>query len=171
MTQLRGQVSNTIPELGTVSPPAVPNWLQSPLKPRAWLCMEVASNHDNYQLRVNLDKIRDWARSKADGAHDVKSSSNVRIASSRAGIKPTAPLSAFYKENSIVFPLYLLYYIYNYYCGYAPCLLQSSCYLSADFFVTCYDCNLWLHMTVMWYFPMLHLSNNLKEKKKKRNIK
>jgi len=30
---------------------------------------------------------------------------SVRLANSKAGIKPTAPLSAFDKENSIEFPL------------------------------------------------------------------
>ena len=57
------------------------------------------------------------------------------------GIKPTALCLAFDKENSIESPLDLLYYIYNYYCGYAPCLPQSSCPL-ADLFVTCCDCDL-----------------------------
>jgi len=65
----------------------------------------------------------------------------VRIASSRARIKPITPLSVFDKENSIEFPLDLLYYIYNYYCGYILCLLWSSYYSLADFFVTCYDYN------------------------------
>ena len=58
--------------------------------------------------------------------------------------------------------------------SYAPCLPQSSC-PSADFFVTC--CDLWLvTMCVMWLcdchmiFPTLHLSNNLKEKKRNINI-
>jgi len=37
---------------------------------------------------------------------------NVRLANSKAGIKPTAPLSAFDKENSIEFPLDLVHYIY-----------------------------------------------------------
>jgi len=37
-TQLWGQVSDTIPELGTVLLLIVPNWLSSPLKPKAWLC-------------------------------------------------------------------------------------------------------------------------------------
>ena len=105
----------------------------------------------------------------------------VRIANSWAGIKPTAPLSAFNKENSIEFSLDLLYYIYNYYHGYAPCLPQSS----GDPFVTSCDCDLWLHcdMTILWLLshlcdsvtshviiPMLYLSNKRKEKKKKRNI-
>jgi len=65
----------------------------------------------------------------------MKRTSAIRVASSRAGIKPTAPLSAFDKKNLIEFLLDLLYYIYNYYCGYAPYLPQSSC-PSADFFVT-----------------------------------
>jgi len=40
---------------------------------------------------------------------------SVRIASPRARIKPTAPLSAFDKENLIEFLLDFLYYLYNYY--------------------------------------------------------
>ena len=61
-----------------------------------------------------------------DSAQSMELSSNVRLANSKAGIKPTAPLSVFDKENSIEFLLDLLHYIYNYYCGYAPCLPQSS---------------------------------------------
>jgi len=109
---------------------------------------------------------------------------NVRIANSWARIKPTASLSALDKENSIEFPLDLLYYIYNYYHGYAPCFPQSSC-PSADFFVTCcdYDCDfivmwpfcdfchtfvsLWL---VTWYFlcsTLVIIEKKRKEKEKK----
>jgi len=40
-------------------------------------------------------------------------SSNVRLANSKAGIKPTAPLSAFDKENSIEFPLDSVHYLYK----------------------------------------------------------
>jgi len=60
----------------------------------------------------------------------------------QAEIKPTALCLAIDKKNLIESPLDLLHYIYNYYCGYAPCLPQSLC-LSADFFVTyCdYDCD------------------------------
>jgi len=42
----------------------------------------------------------------------VKLSSNVRLANSKAGIKPTAPLSAFDKKNPIKFLLDLVHYIY-----------------------------------------------------------
>jgi len=38
---------------------------------------------------------------------------HVRIANSKAGIKPTAPLSAFDKKNSIEFPLDFLHYLYK----------------------------------------------------------
>ena len=48
-----------------------------------------------------------------DSACDVESSSNVRLANSKAGIKPTAPLSAFDKENSIEFPLDSVHYLYK----------------------------------------------------------
>ena len=37
----------------------------------------------------------------------------VRLANSKAGIKPTAPLSAFDKENSIEFPLDSVCYLYK----------------------------------------------------------
>ena len=59
----------------------------------------------------------------------------------QARIKPTTLCSAIDKENSIEFLLDLLYYIYNYCCGYVSYLPQSSCPL-ADFFVTCYDCDM-----------------------------
>jgi len=38
---------------------------------------------------------------------------NVRLANSKAEIKPTAPLSAFDKENSIEFPLDSVHYLYK----------------------------------------------------------
>ena len=56
-----------------------------------------------------------------DGARDVESSSNVRLANSKAGI----PLSVFDKENSIEFPLDFLHYLYNYYM---VCALFSHAY-------------------------------------------
>jgi len=49
----------------------------------------------------------------------------VRVANSKAGIKPTAPLLAFDKENSIEFPLDFLHYLYNYYM---VCALFSHAY-------------------------------------------
>jgi len=39
-------------------------------------------------------------------------SSNIRLANFKAGIKPTAPLLAFNKENSIEFPLDFVHYLY-----------------------------------------------------------
>ena len=51
--------------------------------------------------------------------------SGVRLANSKAGIKPTAPLSAFDKENSIEFLLDFLHYLYNYYI---VCALFSHAY-------------------------------------------
>jgi len=47
-----------------------------------------------------------------DGAHNVELSSNVRLANSKARIKPTALLSAFDKENLIEFPLDSVHYLY-----------------------------------------------------------
>jgi len=49
----------------------------------------------------------------------------VRLANSKAGIKPTAPLLAFDKENSIEFLLDSLHYLYNYYM---VCALLSHAY-------------------------------------------
>ena len=60
-----------------------------------------------------------------DSAHDMESSSNVRLANSKAGIKPSALLSAFDKENSIEFLLDFLHYLYNYYM---VCALLSHTY-------------------------------------------
>jgi len=73
---------------------------KSPLKPRAWLYIKVASDHDDYQP-------------------------SVRLANSKAGIKPTTPLLAFDKENSIEFLLDFLHYLYNYYM---VCALFSHAY-------------------------------------------
>jgi len=50
---------------------------------------------------------------------------DVRLANSKAGIKPTASLSAFDKENSIEFLLDSLHYLYNYYM---VCALLSHAY-------------------------------------------
>ena len=44
---------------------------------------------------------------------------HIRLANSKAGIKPTAPLSVFDKENSMEFLLDFLHYLYNYYMVYA----------------------------------------------------
>jgi len=49
----------------------------------------------------------------------------VRLANSKARIKPTAPLSAFDEKNSIEFPLDSLHYLYNYYM---VCALLSHTY-------------------------------------------
>ena len=49
----------------------------------------------------------------------------VRLANSKAGIKPTAPLSAFDKKNLIEFLLDFLHYLYNYYI---VCALFSHAY-------------------------------------------
>ena len=55
-TCLWGQVLNVIPRYGTVSPPAVPSWLQSPLKPRAWLYMEVVTDCNDCQRLKSDDR-------------------------------------------------------------------------------------------------------------------
>jgi len=96
-----------------VSPPAVPNWLQSPLKPRARLYMEVASSHNDHQPRVDLWWDKRLSKVQGGRCSEVISSSSVRLANSKAGIKPTAPLSAFDKENSIEFLLDSVHYLYK----------------------------------------------------------
>ena len=55
----------------------------------------------------------------------MKLSFNVRLANSKAGIKPTASLLVFDKKNSIKFPLDFLHYLYNYYM---VCALFSHAY-------------------------------------------
>jgi len=45
--------------------------------------MEVAGDYDDHQLRVDLNEIRNWARSKADSAYDMESSSSIRKLNSK----------------------------------------------------------------------------------------
>jgi len=100
---------------------------------------------DNYPSREFCNNIQQYNTAFAMTSVDV------RIANSWAGIKPTALLSVFDKENSIEFSLDLLHYIYNYYGSYAPCLPQSSC-PSGDPFVTSCDCDFHCDMTWHDYF-------------------
>jgi len=58
-------------------------------------------------MRVRLSRVQGGQCS------EVESSSNVRLANSKAGIKPIALLSAFDKKNSIEFPLDFLLYLYK----------------------------------------------------------
>ena len=78
----------------------------------------------------------------------------IRLANSKAGIKPTAPLSAFDKENSIEFPLdfsTLLIQLLHGLCAIFPCL---SCDLSCD--IMWCDAVTSRHVTMtMWHFPTL----------------
>ena len=60
--------------------------------------------------------------------------SGVRLVNSKAGIKPTASLSAFDKENSIEFPLDFLHYLYNYYM---VCALFSYAYHVTYHMISC----------------------------------
>jgi len=55
----------------------------------------------------------------------VGSCNSVRLANSKAGIKPTASLSVFNKKNLIESSLDFLYYLYNYYM---VCALFSHAY-------------------------------------------
>jgi len=61
------------------------------------------------------------------------------------------------KENLIEFPFDFLHYIYNYYCGYALHLPQSSCYLSCDYPVTCCDCDCDMTISVTNVTPFVTL--------------
>ena len=136
-TQLRGQVSNAIPELGTVSPLAVPNWLQSPLKPRAWLCMKVVTDRGDQRPRVDYDEskieqdprwivLRVWNR--------------VLVSASKVQWPELSQLSLcseFDKENKVLTHFSTTYTLY--YCGYTLTLPWSSCY---SHHVTHCDCDL-----------------------------
>jgi len=77
---------------------------------------------------------------------------SVRLANSKAGIKPTAPLSAFDKENSIEFPLDLVHYIYMQ-SNPNPVLLSRASL----------QVNLLLH--VRWYYKLKEKKRKKKEKK------
>jgi len=72
-----------------------------------------------------------------------KDKSSVRIANSWAGIKPTAPLLAFDKENSMEFLLDFLYYLYNYYM---VCVLSSHIHHVTSHVTLC---------DIMWYDPVI----------------
>jgi len=112
------------------------------------------------------DKIREWAGFKVDSALEVILSSNIRVANSWARIKPTAPLSAFNKENSIEFPLNFLHYLYNYYMVCA--LLSHGHHVTTLWCHMFCDCDLW-----SWScdtFPHSPSLCSKSKKKKKRNI-
>ena len=98
----------------------------------------------------------------------------VRLANSKAGIKPTAPLLAFDKENSIEFLLdfsTLLIQLLHSLCTSFPCL---SCDLSCD--IMWYDAVTSCHVTVivwhLWHDTFLHFllcsKSKIKEKKRKK---
>jgi len=59
---------------------------------------------------------------------------SVRLANSKARIKPTTPLSAFDKKNSIEFLLDFLHYLYNYYM---VCALFSHAYHVTHHVISC----------------------------------
>jgi len=72
------------------------------------------------------EQVWTWSGKKQTAFEDLKTAvttapvlmspqdSDVRLANSKARIKPTAPLSAFDKENSIEFPLDFLSYLYTF---------------------------------------------------------
>ena len=63
-----------------------------------------------------------------DSAQSMESSSNVRLANSKAGIKPTAPLSVFDKKNLIEFSLNSLLLIH--FTTMAMCLLSHGSHVT-----------------------------------------
>jgi len=80
-----------------------------------WFVLSTAKTTDEYP----------WVPSSVGGWIQRGKVLCVRLANSKAGIKPTTPLSAFDKENSIEFPLDFLHYLYNYYM---VCALFSHAY-------------------------------------------
>jgi len=168
---LWGQVLNAIPELGTVSPPAVPNWLQSPLKPRAQLCMEVVTDCGDQRPRVDYDKskieqdprwivLRVWNRV-------LVSASKVRWLE----LSQLSLCSEFDKENSMEFLLNSLLLIH--FTTMTMCLLSHGPHVTLVMWhivtMTIHH-PLWYCDKVTWYFPTLHLvvvSPIRKEKKYK----
>ena len=112
-TWLWGQVSVIVPKLGTILPPSIPNWLTSSLKPRAWLYMEVATDHNNQWPRVDINNL----------AWDDLDTLLIQVD----------------KENSMKFLLNFLHYLYNYYM---VCALSSYTPMWPGH-VTSPDCDLW----------------------------
>jgi len=68
-------------------------------------------------MRIVKELVEIWPNEVCDRSFLLLRA--VRLANSKARIKPTAPLSVFDKENSIEFPLDFLHYLYNYYMVYA----------------------------------------------------
>jgi len=77
-TWLRGQVSVVISKLSTILPPAVPNWLQSSLEPRAWLYMQVAGNCNDHWPRVDFRWDKRVSKIQGGWYSEVELSSSVR---------------------------------------------------------------------------------------------
>ena len=69
---------SAISRSGTVSLPIVPDWLQSPLKPRAWLYMEVASDHNEHWPRVDLNESK-GKQGPRQIVLEVESSSSIKL--------------------------------------------------------------------------------------------
>ena len=88
----------------------------------------------------------------------------VRLANSKARIKPTAPLSAFDKENSMEFLLYFLHYLYNYYM---VCALLSHAYHVTYHMTSCHvtvtTCDVTLSCT-----PFCVVSSRKRKEKEKK---
>jgi len=108
--------------------------------------MEVASDCDDHWLRVDLYKSKSKQGPRQTVLKKWILSSNVRIANSWAGIKPTAPLSVFDKENLMELLLDFLYYLYNYYI---VCALSSCAYYVTSHVIPCdMTCDILFHVTV-----------------------
>jgi len=84
---------------------------------------EVWTDHENLKYFKELHKLNGqqvkWYLKLQDYDFTLWHIPGIRLANSKARIKPTAPLSAFDKENSIEFSLDFLHYLYNYYMVYA----------------------------------------------------
>ena len=144
---LRGQVSVAIPKLGITLPPAVPNWLQSPLKPRARLYMEVVTDRGDQQPRVDWNEIREWARSKVDSALKWN---RVLVSASKVQWLELSQLSLcseFDKENLIEFSLISLLLIH--FTTMAMCLLSHGPHVTLVMWHTV--TMTWPSITLLWH--------------------
>jgi len=64
-------------------------------------------------IRTMGDKMHSYNSNYIYSVANLMGTLSVRLANSKAGIKPTAPLSVFDKENSIEFLLDSIHYLYK----------------------------------------------------------
>ena len=135
--------------LSTVLPLSIPNWLTSPLKPRAQLCIEVTSDHDDYQLRVK--KIMRVKMSKVQNGWCSRY--GIEFQYNDLAWDDLITLQVWVdKKNSMEFLLDSIYYLYNYYMVCVPLSHTHHVTLSCD--VTLWHCGVWLWCVtfVIWHF-------------------